>query len=52
MNLGKDPRRRKARMNLLLLWTITMKINKIIRKVAKAVRDVFINLEQLQKETK
>lgn len=39
-------------MNLLLLWTVTMKINKIIRKVAKAVRDVFINLEQLQKETK
>lgn len=52
MNLGKDPRRRKERMNLLLLWTITMKINKIIRKAAKAVRDVFINLEQLQKETK
>lgn len=45
MNLGKGPRRRKERMNFLLLWTVRMKINKMMWKAAKAVRDVFINLE-------
>lgn len=45
MNLGKDPRRRKERVNLLLLRTVRMKINKEIWKATKAIRVVFINLE-------
>jgi len=45
MNLGKSPKSRKERVNLLLLWVVRMKINNMIWKATKAVRDVFINHE-------
>lgn len=51
-NLGKGPRRRKEKVSFMLLWTAINKINKIIWKAAKAVRVVFINLEQFLKGNK
>lgn len=48
MKLGKCPRRRKESLNLLLFWTTTMKTNKIIWKAAKALRDVFIILNNFK----
>lgn len=50
MNLGKDPRRRKERVNLLLLRTVRMKINKEIWKATKAIRVVFIILNNFERK--